>query len=64
MRKLTSLLILTSVISGCAHQPKPVHDTACVAFEIIHPSRLDTADTKRQVLAHNSTYRRLCPVKK
>ncbi len=65
MLRLMTLLALTSAISGCAlRQQPPVHDTACSAFEVIRPSRADTADTKRQVLAHNTTYRKLCPAQK
>lgn len=60
MLKWMTLLILTSAISGCASRPPEVRDTACTAFEIIRPSRADTADTKRQVLQHNTTYRQLC----
>lgn len=62
MRKLMLILVVTSAISGCASlkTPKSVPDASCVAFQIIHPSRQDTADTKRQVLAHNTVYRKLC----
>lgn len=60
MLKLTSLWILIFAISGCAHKLPQAQDTACAAFQIIHPSRLDTPDTKRQVLAHNTTFRKLC----
>jgi hypothetical protein len=60
MLKLMMLLTVISALSGCTHRQAQVQDTACVAFEIIRPSRADTADTKRQVLAHNTTYRRVC----
>jgi hypothetical protein len=63
MPRLMMLCLVISALSGCAHRPAPVQDTACVAFEVIRPSRADTADTKRQVLQHNTTYRRLCPKK-
>lgn len=62
MKKLMLLCAVTIAISGCAHQPKapvPVQG-ACGAFNIIHPSRLDTPGTKRQVLAHNQIYRATC----
>jgi hypothetical protein len=63
MLRLMTLLLVTSAISGCAHRQAPVQDTACVAFEVIRPSRADTPGTKRQVLQHNTTYRKLCPQK-
>jgi hypothetical protein len=54
------LCLAISAISGCASKPPEVRDTACTAFEIIRPSRADTLETKRQVLQHNTTYRRIC----
>lgn len=62
MRKLMLLLSVTIAISGCVSNPKaPVPTSgACGAFSIIHPSRLDTPDTKRQVLTHNKIYRATC----
>jgi hypothetical protein len=64
MLKLMMLCLVISALSGCAHrQPPPVQDTACVAFDIIRPSRADTPETKRQVLQHNTTLRRVCPQK-
>lgn len=55
------LLVLTFGISACAHKAPEVRDSACSAFRIIKPSRLDTEGTKRQVLEHNTTYRKVCP---
>jgi hypothetical protein len=63
MPKLMMLCLVISALSGCAHRPPPVQDTACVAFDIIRPSRADTPETKRQVLQHNTTLRRVCPQK-
>lgn len=60
MLKWMTPLILISALSGCASKPPEVRDTACTGFEIIRPSRADTAETKRQVLQHNTVYRRLC----
>jgi hypothetical protein len=57
-----TLCLVISALSGCAHQA-PVQDTACAAFDIIRPSKADTAETKRQVLTHNTTFRKLCPKK-
>jgi len=60
MLRSTSVSILIFALSGCAHTTPLIRDSACQAFVIIHPSRQDTADTKRQVLVHNTTWRRLC----
>jgi hypothetical protein len=62
-KKWMLALLTTSALSGClatteAHRPEEI---ACVAFGIIRPAQSDTVDTKRQVLAHNETYRALCP---
>lgn len=59
------LCAVTSALSGCVttQEPKAVPDTSCVAFSVIHPSRDDTLETKRQVLAHNTIYRRICGAK-
>jgi len=53
-------------ISGCAvlQKPEPVINSgACAAFSIIRPSRADTEETKKQVLAHNRVYRITCQSK-
>lgn len=65
MLKWMTLSVAIFAISGCAHlRPEPapmvtVADT-CAAFEIIRPSRSDTEETKKQVLAHNRSYRITC----
>jgi hypothetical protein len=63
--RLMMLLVVTSALSGCAFGAKVPKATpigaGCSAFEVIRPDRKDTLDTKRQVLAHNNTYRDLCP---
>lgn len=65
MPKLMMLLMATFALSGCQHTAQStIPDSSCVAFSVIHPSRVDTADTKRQVLQHNTVYRRLCPAAK
>ncbi len=63
MKKLTLAFLTTSALSGCltAETALPV-EGACAAFGIINPAKSDTMGTKRQVLAHNDTYRELCPV--
>jgi predicted small lipoprotein YifL len=61
MLKSMTLLLATFALSACQHtQPKVIPDSSCVAFQVIRPSREDTAGTKRQVLAHNQTYRKIC----
>jgi hypothetical protein len=66
MLKWMMLSAMTFAISGCAvlgAKPEPVAPTipnACAAFDIIRPSREDTEETKRQVLAHNRVYRITC----
>lgn len=50
-------------VSGCAPTkatPPTVVVTGCEAFQIIRPSSKDTEDTKRQVLAHDVAYQKLC----
>lgn len=60
MMKLTApcLAIFATVLSGCAHTS--AQPPVCSAFQIIRPSIDDTVGTKRQVLAHNRTYREVC----
>ena len=61
MMKLMMLFAATIALSACQHASGPsVPDSSCVAYEIIRPSQDDTIGTKRQVLKHNRTYRRLC----
>jgi hypothetical protein len=54
---LALLAITATAVSGCAHRTAP---PLCGAFDIIRPSVQDTSGTKRQVLAHNRTYREVC----
>lgn len=61
--KLTLLCAVIFAISGCVSTQKAVPDSSCVAFQIIHPSRQDTVGTKRQVLEHNTVYRKICGAK-
>lgn len=66
MNRLIMLCVMTSAISGCVSTqgPQATPDSSCVAYQIIRPSRQDTAGTKRQVLEHNTVYRKLCGDKK
>jgi hypothetical protein len=68
---MTKWMLLCAAIlgtSGCttlsvlAPEPVPV-ESSCAAFKILHPSRLDTSGTKRQILEHNTVYRRVCEEK-
>lgn len=49
----------------CTGAHAPVIDSFCTTTSIIHPSKQDTAETKRQILAHNRKWKSLCqtPVK-
>ena len=66
MHKLMLLSATIFVLSGCTQIGKTglsgpvIPDSSCVAFHVIHPAQLDTIGTKRQVLAHNQIYRRIC----
>lgn len=67
MLKWTMLFATIFAISGCASlktKPEPVTvSAACSTFNIIRPSRADTEETKKQVLAHNRVYRITCESK-
>lgn len=57
------LLLVISAISliGCEKKPKVIPIGAgCAAFFIFKPSRKDTLESKRDMLAHNKTYREQC----
>lgn len=64
MKKLMLLCVVTTGLSGCATvdgtPASQMPNRACGVFRIINPSQLDTAETKRQVLAHNRVYRSQC----
>jgi hypothetical protein len=66
MLRSMTLFAAIFAISGCAsfQKPEPVTNSgACAAFSIIRPSRTDTEETKKQVLAHNRVYRITCESK-
>jgi hypothetical protein len=66
MPKWMTLFVVTFAISGCAtfQKPEPMTNAgACASFSIIRPSRSDTEETKKQVLAHNRVYRITCESK-
>lgn len=64
MLKWMTICLATFVLSGCVttqgYQGPVAPDSSCTAFKVLHPSKADTTETKRQVLVHNSIYRRIC----
>ena len=58
--KMFSVLALIPLMSSCTPTVTSVTTTGCTAFGLIYPSRQDTTETKRQVLAHNLTYEEIC----
>ena len=63
-RGVCVLLFPSLVLAGCATAPGHVHGDAmngfCAVARLIRPSRADTPETLRQVLAHNEKVRRFC----
>lgn len=53
------LMLLLTLLPSCAGSPV---DTSCAAFRPITVEDADqfTADTARQILAHNRVWRKLC----
>ena len=51
--------LIALLLTACA-RPPVVIDSGCHTYRVIRPSRLDTTDTLRQVLAHNQTWRARC----
>ena len=60
MIKRLSPLLIAAALAGCASKPPIIIDASCVSFTVIRPSRADTDETLRQILAHNQTWRALC----
>jgi len=59
--KIASGLALMVLMNSCTNKVgSEITITGCEAFSLIYPSRLDTDETKRQVLAHNLTYQEIC----
>ncbi|MGE4245500.1 MAG: hypothetical protein AB7E66_05820 [Parvibaculaceae bacterium] len=52
------------VFFQCQGVPQAAADSFCVTATLINPAREDTAETKRQVRAHNAKFRRLCGSKR
>ncbi len=68
-RGVCVLLFPSLVLAGCATAPGPVGGVSvngmpaagfCAVARLIRPSRADTPETLRQVLAHNEKVRRFC----
>ena len=45
--------------SGCVRVAGSVSD-ACEVYDYVYPALGDTAETKRQILAHNLIHQKLC----
>ena len=63
MTTATKTLLLALLLTGCAGRAgraPVVIDSACDRFAILHPSRQDTMETQRQILAHNRIWRAAC----
>ena len=62
MKKTLAVLALAASMSSCTNTvgSETVTITGCSAFGMIYPSRADTTETKRQILAHNLTYKEVC----
>lgn len=58
MRLVSTIVISAFLLSGCARNV--VVDSSCDSFRVIHPSRQDTTETQRQVLAHNKIWEHMC----
>lgn len=54
-----SATAILGISGGCATQGA-ITDTSCQSYEPIRASVQDTDYTKRQVIAHNAVYDKLC----
>lgn len=59
---IAALLSLTASCTtvSSATDRGPVYQALCDQFQPLRASRLDTEETKRQVIAHNATWVALC----
>ncbi len=63
--KLVLILIGTLIVAvGCQTTTTPTFGTECSTFKPISYSRLDTAETRKQVEAHNAVYKAICTGKR
>lgn len=58
--KTSAVALLALLMTSCTSEVISVTTTGCQAFSLIYPSRADTAETKRQILAHNLTFEEVC----
>lgn len=61
--RLSLVAMLVASMSSCtrtAGLETTIVVTGCHAFQKIYPSRADTTETKRQILAHNLTHQEIC----
>ena len=52
-----------TLMSGC-QSTTVIKVPTCDGFSLIYPSRNDTLETKRQILAHNEFYEKVCKSEK
>lgn len=67
MTKLMLLCAATIALTACEQagaRSLTIPDSSCAAFKVINPSTDDTMATKRQVLVHNTIWRKLCAKQK
>lgn len=59
--QIYKIIFLALFLTSCANiqSATPI----CEGFGFIYPSRADTTETKRQVLTHNQTFKKLCSPK-
>ena len=55
----SALLVTLMLTSGCVRVVGSVSD-ACEVYDYVYPALGDTAETKRQILAHNLLHQKLC----
>jgi hypothetical protein len=62
--KMPAVLLSGFLMTACGTAGLEINgptDTSCRSFKIIRAANADTADTKRQVIAHNRAYLAICP---
>ena len=64
-RLVLKLSVVLMMLTGCQTTMTPTYETsgvqvACDSFELITYSRMDTMETRRQIVGHNATWGLLC----
>lgn len=54
------MLCAPFLLTACATNGQGLTDSSCRSFKPITNSRLDTLQTRREVIAHNRVYTKLC----